>query len=125
MEKGTLVEFQVKGSPRLGVLDRPEGKKNWIVLDGYGQSHTLHPRSLTFQFPGTTFEPDELPAIAAEAEGYIDPSSLQVAWELLSDSEESTDAAALALLLFSDQAAAFCYARSEERRVGKECRSRW
>ncbi len=110
MEKGTLVEFQVKGSPRLGVLDRPEGKKNWIVLDGHGQSHTLHPRSLTFQFPSATFEPDDLPAISGEAEGYIDPSSLQVAWELLSDSEESTDAAALALLLFSDQTAAFCYA---------------
>lgn len=110
MEKGTLVEFQVKGSPRLGVLDRPEGKKNWIVLDDRGQSHTIHPRTLTFQLAGTTFEPEELSPLIAEAESYIDPSSLQVAWELLTEAGESIDPASLALLLFSDQSPAFCYA---------------
>lgn len=110
MEKGTLVEFQVKGSPRLGVLDRPEGKKNWIVLDDRGQSYTIHPRSLTFQFTGQTFDPEDLTSLQSEAEDYIDPSSLQVAWELLSEAEESADPASLALLLFSDQSPAFCYA---------------
>lgn len=110
VDKGTLVEFQVKGSPRLGVLDRPEGKKNWIVLDDQGQSHTVHPRAFTFQFEGATFEPDELLGIWAEAEGYVDPSSLEVAWELLNETEESADPASLAMLLFSDQGAAFCYA---------------
>lgn len=110
MEKGTLVEFQVKGCPRLGVLDRPEGKKNWIVLDDRGQSHIIHPRSLTFQFTGQTFAPEELTALMAEAEDYMDPSSLQVAWELLQELEESADPASLAQLLFSDQSPAFCYA---------------
>jgi exoribonuclease-2 len=110
VEKGTLVEFQVKGSPRLGLLDRPEGKKNWIVLDDRGQSHTIHPRSLTFQYAGQTFEPEELSVLLSEAEGYIDPSHLQVAWELLNEAEESVDSASLALLLFSDQSPAFCYA---------------
>jgi exoribonuclease-2 len=110
VEKGTLVEFQVKGSPCLGVLDRPEGKKNWIVLDSRGQSHTIHPRSLTFQFPGTPFEPDDLAALLAEAESYIDPEHLHVAWELLSETAEAVDPASMALLLFSDQGPAFCYA---------------
>lgn len=110
MEKGTLVEFQVKGSPRLGVLDRPEGKKNWIVLDDQGQSHTVHPRSFTFQLNGQSFEPDSLSAVLAEADNYVDPSNLEVAWELLSETNESTNPAALAMLLFSDQGAAFCYA---------------
>ena len=110
MEKGTLVEFQVKGSSRLGVLDRPEGKKNWIVLDDQGQSHTVHPRSLTFQLVGQVFEPESVSTILAEAAEYIDPSNLEVAWELLSETDESTDPAALAQLLFSDQGAAFCYA---------------
>ncbi|MEM9769534.1 MAG: RNB domain-containing ribonuclease, partial [Cyanobacteria bacterium P01_D01_bin.71] len=110
MNKGTLVEFQVKGSLRLGVLDRPEGKKNWIVLDDQRQSHTVHPRSFTFQFDGEMFEPEGLSALEAEAQGYIDPDNLPVAWELLTDTGESVDPAALALLLFSDQGAAFCYA---------------
>lgn len=110
MEKGTLVEFQVKGSPRLGVLDRPEGKKNWIVVDEQGQSHTVHPRSFTFQLDGQAFDSESLSSLLAEADNYIDPSNLEVAWELLSETDESTDPAALALLLFSDQGAAFCYA---------------
>jgi exoribonuclease-2 len=110
VEKGTLVEFQVKGSSRLGVLDRPEGKKNWIVIDDQGQSHTIHPRALTFQLMGQVFEPESVTAILAEAADYIDPSNLEVAWELLSETNESTDPAALAQLLFSDQGAAFCYA---------------
>ncbi|MBE7380443.1 MAG: VacB/RNase II family 3'-5' exoribonuclease [Leptolyngbya sp. SIO1E4] len=110
MEKGTLVEFRVHGSPRLGVLDRPEGKKNWIVVDDHGQSHTLHPRAFTFQLTGKTFAPEDLSPLQAEAETYIDPSSLQVAWELLSEAGESVDPASLALLLFSDQSPSFCYA---------------
>ncbi|MDB9526921.1 ribonuclease R [Oscillatoria sp. CS-180] len=113
MQKGTLVEFQVKGSPRLGILDRPEGKKNWIVLDDRGQSHTIHPRSLTFQFAQPVEEDytaEDLTTLQAEAEKYIDPSSLQVAWELLQEAGESVEPSSLALLLFSDQSFAFCYA---------------
>lgn len=110
MEKGTLVEFQVKGCPRLGVVDRPEGKKNWIVIDAQGQAHTVHPRSFTFQYEGATLEPEALPSLLAQSDEYIDPSSLQVAWELLIEAEETTDPASLALLLFSEQGPAFCYA---------------
>jgi len=110
VEKGTLVEFRVQGSPRLGVLDRPEGKKNWVVVDERGQSHTLHPRTFTFQLTDATFTPDDLPAIQAEAETHVDPASLQVAWELMQEAGESVDPASLALLLFSDQSPALCYA---------------
>ncbi|MEM6835764.1 MAG: ribonuclease R family protein [Cyanobacteria bacterium P01_C01_bin.120] len=110
MNKGTLVEFQVKGSPRLGVLERPEGKKNWIVLDHQRQPHTVHPRAFTFQFSDGTFESEGLDDLEAEARSYIDPENLPVAWELLTETGESVDPTALALLLFSDQGAAFCYA---------------
>lgn len=110
MEKGTLVEFRVQGSPRLGVLDRPEGKKNWIVMDVRGQAHTVHPRAFVFQLPGATFTVEDLPSLQAEAEAHIDPSSLQIAWELLHEAGEAADPASLALLLFSDQRPALCYA---------------
>lgn len=110
MDKGTLVEFRVQGRPRLGVLDKPEGKKNWVVVDARGQAHTLHPRTFTFHLPGVTFAQEELASLASEAESYADPSSLQIAWELLHEAGEAADPASLSLLLFSDQGPAFRYA---------------
>jgi exoribonuclease-2 len=110
VDQGTLVEFKHQGQPRLGVVDRPEGKKNWVVIDSQGQSHTLHPREMLYQVSGSTFEPTDIEAFLAEAEPYLDPSSLEIAWELLQEAAESTDPAALAMLLFSDQTPPLCYA---------------
>jgi exoribonuclease-2 len=110
LEKGTLVEFRVQGTPRLGVLERPEGKKNWVVLDERGQAHTLHPRDITFQLPAASVTAEALSAFKAEAETYIDPDSLPLAWELLSEEGEAATPAGLAQLLFSDTQPAFCYA---------------
>jgi exoribonuclease-2 len=110
VDKGTLVEFKHQGQPRLGVVDRPEGKKNWVVIDAQGQSHTLHPRDMVYEVRGATFNPTDIESFLAEAEPYLDPSSLEVAWELLQEAEESTDPASLAMLLFSDQGPALCYA---------------
>lgn len=110
MEKGTLVEFRVQGSPRLGIADHPEGKKNWVVIDERGQSHTLHPRDLTYQTAESTFRPSDIPQFLTEVESYLDPDNLAVAWELLSEAGESVDPASLALLLFSEQQPPLCYA---------------
>jgi exoribonuclease-2 len=110
LEKGTLVEFRVQGTPRLGVLERPEGKKNWVVLDERGQAHTLHPRDITFQLPAASVTAETLSAFKAEAETYMDPDSLPLAWELLSEEGEAATPAGLAQLLFSDTQPAFCYA---------------
>ncbi|MBD0335754.1 MAG: VacB/RNase II family 3'-5' exoribonuclease [Cyanobacteria bacterium Co-bin13] len=110
VDKGTLVEFKQQGQPRLGVVDRPEGKKNWVVIDERGQSHTLHPREFTYQVSDTAFHPSDLPSFLQAAKAHIDPSSLEVAWELLSEAGESTDPASFALLLFSEQQPPQCYA---------------
>ncbi|MGB3309930.1 MAG: ribonuclease R family protein [Nodosilinea sp.] len=110
VDKGTLVEFKHQGQPRLGVVDRPEGKKNWVVIDERGQAHTLHPRDFIYEVSGSTYQPADIGPFAAEAESYIDPSSLEIAWEFLTEAGESADPAALAQLLFSEQSPAFCYA---------------
>lgn len=110
MEKGTLVEFKVQGTPRLGVADRPEGKKNWVVIDANGQSHTIHPRQVVYQVSGSQYKPTEISQFLAEAEAHIDPDGLEVAWELLQEAGESADPASLALLLFSEQTPPLCYA---------------
>ncbi|MEL6903335.1 MAG: RNB domain-containing ribonuclease, partial [Cyanobacteria bacterium J06606_4] len=110
MEKGTLVEFKLKGSPHLAIADRPEGKKNWVLVDQRGQSHTIHPRQVTYQIPRATYEAAELEGFISEAENYIDPDNLEVAWELLTELEEAATPESLAQLLFSDQRPPLCYA---------------
>jgi exoribonuclease II len=110
VEKGTLIEFRLHGDRRLAVLERPEGKKHWIVVDERGQSYTLHPRQITYEVTGQTYKPSEIAKFLREIEPYLDPSSLEVAWELLVEDSESVDPAGMARLLFSDQSPALCYA---------------
>ncbi|MEL6246847.1 MAG: ribonuclease R family protein [Cyanobacteria bacterium J06627_15] len=110
MEKGTLVEFKVNGQLRLGVAERPEGKKNWVVIDGNGQSHTLHPRQVTYEVKGGSYSAEDVPAFESSAAESVEPDSLEVAWELLSEEGEATDPPGLALLLFDEQTPTLCYA---------------
>jgi exoribonuclease-2 len=110
VEKGTLIEFRLQGERRLAAADRPEGKKHWIVVDERGQSHTLHPRQVTYEVTGCTFKPSEIPKFLKEVEPYLDPSSLEVAWELLVEDGEAVTCAQMAQLLFSDQSPPLCYA---------------
>ena len=109
MEKGTLIEFRLHGDRRLAVAERPEGKKHWIVVDERGQLHTLHPRQVTYEVTGQTYKPSEIPSFLAEVQTYLDPSSLEVAWELLVEDGETVDPPAMAQLLFSDQTPPLCY----------------
>jgi exoribonuclease-2 len=110
VEKGTLIEFRLQGERRLAVADRPEGKKHWIVIDERGQSHTLHPRQVTYEVAGCTFKPSEIHNFLEEVESYLDPSSLEVAWELLVEDGEAVTDAQMAQLLFSDQSPPLRYA---------------
>ncbi|OUC14204.1 MAG: RNB domain-containing ribonuclease [Alkalinema sp. CACIAM 70d] len=109
MEKGTLIEFVVNGERRLAVIDRPEGKKHWVVIDERGQASTIHPRQIEYAVSGQTFKSTEIAAFSQRVRSTLDPSSLEVAWELLVEESESTDPAALATLLFSSTEPEFCY----------------
>lgn len=110
MEKGTLVEFRLHGERRLAVADRPDGKKNWVVLDENGQSHSIPPRQISYEVTGASYKPIEIRQFLKEVENYSDPSSLEVAWELLVEEGETVAPADLALLLFSEQSPVQCYA---------------
>ena len=111
LEPGTLIEFKQQGQPRLAVVDRPEGKKNWVVIDERGQAHILHPREFTYQVSGeSAYRPDDISLFLEEAESHIDPDSLELAWELLCEAGESADPASLSLLLFSEERPPLCYA---------------
>ncbi len=118
MEKGTLVEFRqgsdtsggARSHHRLGLLDRPEGKKHWIAVDDRGQNHTLHPRDITYVLPGNDYSLADLKSLQAELGSYLDPSTLEVAWEFLVEEKQPVGPAEMAELLFSDQSPVCCYA---------------
>ncbi len=110
MEKGTLVEFLHNGERRLAVADRPEGKKHWIAIDSRSQSHTLHPRDITYEVEGVSCKPTEINKFTAEVEPNIDPESLEVAWEMLVEEGGIVDPPMLADLLYSDRTPVLCYA---------------
>lgn len=111
MEKGTLIEFRLQGERRLATADRPEGKKHWIVVDERGQAHTLHPRQVTYEVMGCSLKPSEISKfVQEEVEPYLDPSSLEVAWELLVEEGKAVTCSEMAQLLFSDKSPPLCYA---------------
>ncbi|TVP61871.1 MAG: RNB domain-containing ribonuclease [Nodularia sp. (in: Bacteria)] len=110
MDKGTLVEFRVQGDRRLGVVDRPDGKTRWFVLDERGQSHSLAPRQISYTVNGQTYKPSDIGSFQGQVQPYIDPSSLEVAWELLVEDGEAVTPAQMANLLFSESDSAACYA---------------
>ncbi|MCC5599292.1 ribonuclease catalytic domain-containing protein [Nostoc favosum] len=110
MEKGTLVEFRVQGDRRLGIVERPDGKTRWFVVDERGQSHSLAPRQITYTVTGQTYKPSEIANFLEQVKPYLDPSSLEVAWELLVEDGETVTPEQMANLLFSESTAPPCYA---------------
>ncbi|HEY9646039.1 MAG TPA: ribonuclease R family protein [Chroococcidiopsis sp.] len=110
MDKGTLVEFRLNGARRLAVAERPEGKKHWIVTDQQGQSHTVHPRDVEYEVSGGVYTPSEIAGFLRDIQPYLDPSSLEVAWEILVEDGQTVNPPEMAMLLFSDQGPGPCYA---------------
>lgn len=110
MEKGTLVEFRLQGDRRLGVVDKPDGKTRWFVIDERGQSHSLAPRQITYTVNGQTYKPSQVSNFLEQIKSYLDPSSLEVAWELLVEGGETVTPAEMATLLFSESEPPQCYA---------------
>ncbi|MGV2827943.1 ribonuclease catalytic domain-containing protein [Myxosarcina sp. GI1(2024)] len=110
MEKGKLIEFRVQGESRLAVADRPEGKKDWIVIDEAGQSHKIRPQRVDYTVSGGPYKVSDIPSFVAEVRKYIDPSSLEIVWEILSEEEKAVTPEQMAELLFSERNSVPCYA---------------
>lgn len=114
MEKGTLVEMKLHGDRRLVVIDRPEGKKHFQAIDENGNSHTIHPREINYVVKGNaeniSFTHTQIPTFLQKIENFFDPSSLEVAWEILIEDNQATDPNELANLLFSEISPVTAYA---------------
>ncbi|NJM89552.1 MAG: VacB/RNase II family 3'-5' exoribonuclease [Hydrococcus sp. RU_2_2] len=110
MEKGKLIEFRRQGERRLAVIERPEGKKDWIVIDEGGGSHKIRTQQVECEISGGPYKPSDIPSFVREVQPYLDPSSLEVAWELLIEEGKAVSPSEMAQLLFSEQSPASCYA---------------
>lgn len=110
MEKGTLVEFRLHGERCLAVAERPEGKNHWIVVDDRGQARTINAKQVSYQVNGEIYKPSDIPRFRKEVDPFIDPESLEVAWEFLVEEGLAVDPTEMAMLLFSEKSPAQCYA---------------
>ncbi len=115
VEKGTLIELRVHGDRRLAVVERPEGKKHLIAIDENGTAHTVHPRDIEYIIPrspeeGRPIAPSQIPQFLQQVQPFLDPSSLEVAWEILVEDRQAVTPDSLANLLFSEVNSVTCYA---------------
>jgi exoribonuclease II len=109
VEKGTLIEFREQGERRLAVVDRPDGKKDWIVIDRAGSSLKLRPQRVDYTI-GSPYKHSDIPSFLQGVEPYLDPENLALAWELLVEAGETVTPSQMAQILFSSQSPEQCYA---------------
>ncbi|XP_021289415.1 ribonuclease II, chloroplastic/mitochondrial isoform X2 [Herrania umbratica] len=102
LEKGLLLEFK-KDSDRilLGVAQRPDGKKNWMVYDQNGVTSSIKPQQITYIVPGVeNFDQTDISKFLQNAEENLDPSLLEIAWVELLEKNKSVTAEELAEMIF-------------------------
>jgi exoribonuclease-2 len=116
LEKGTVVEFPVKGSPRLAVVDSLEGKSNLKVVDTFGNTLTLAPRDVAFQSSDFKLT-DRAPVAASALAGWRDRAEaarsevdLATVWELFAGPPQSLELEALAGCLWDSLTGERAYA---------------
>ncbi|XP_062207405.1 ribonuclease II, chloroplastic/mitochondrial-like isoform X1 [Phragmites australis] len=91
LQKGLLLEFQ-KDSERslLAVVERPDGKKNWMVTDQNGILSSIKPQQITYIVPGVmNFDYSRIDEFLEKAQDLLDPSVLECAWMELSEKDKS------------------------------------
>lgn len=110
MEKGNLIEFRQQGQRCLAIVERPEGKKDWMVIDQNGHPHKLRPQRVEYMVEGGPYQVADIPKFLDEVKKYLDSSNLELAWELLIEEGTSTTPEEMASLIFSDTSPHLCYA---------------
>jgi exoribonuclease-2 len=116
MEKGTVVEFPVKGSPRLAVVEGLEGKASLKVSDTFGNSLTVALRDLEFRSNDYKLS-DKGPVSPAGLAAWRDRSvaarsqvDLATVWELYAGSSENLGLESLAECLWDSLTGERAYA---------------
>lgn len=112
LAEDVLLQFQTSsGARRLARTVKPDGKRNWIVVDANGVSYSVSSKQVSFILgpsAGLVTESSDLTRLdevchrkAAENEDFV-----QVIWEVVTSEDgdsKSTDVDAIAQLLFADE----------------------
>ncbi|KAJ6407872.1 hypothetical protein OIU84_011224 [Salix udensis] len=102
VEKGLLVEFK-KDSERvlLAVVQRRDGKKNWMVYDQNGVTSSIKPQQITYIVPGVdNFDQTQISSFIQKAQQNLDTSLLEFAWIELLEKNKSVTPEELAEMIF-------------------------
>lgn len=102
LQKGLLLEFK-KDPERmlLAVVQKPDGKKNWMVSDQNGVITSIKPQQVTFIVPGIkNFDHMEISNFIQKAQDNLDPSLLEFAWIELAEKNKSITVEELAEMMF-------------------------
>ncbi|KAJ6747090.1 EXORIBONUCLEASE II MITOCHONDRIAL [Salix koriyanagi] len=102
VEKGLLVEFK-KDSERvlLAVVQRRDGKKNWMVYDQNGVTSSIKPQQITYIVPGVdNFDLTQISSFIQKAQQNLDTSLLEFAWVELLEKNKSVTPEELAEMIF-------------------------
>lgn len=102
LQKGLLLEFK-KDSQRvmLAVVQKPDGKKNWMVYDQNGVTSSIKPQQITYIVPGVqNFDTAEISDFIEKAQDNLDPTLLEIAWVELLEKNKSVIAEELAEMIF-------------------------
>ncbi|KAI4354501.1 hypothetical protein L6164_003355 [Bauhinia variegata] len=102
LQKGLLLEFK-KDSDRvlLGIAQRPDGKKNWMVSDQNGVTSSIKPQQVTYIIPGIDrFEQEDIADFVQKAQDNLDPALLEFAWIELLEKNRSVTLEELAEMIF-------------------------
>lgn len=112
LHKGLLLEFR-KDSERLllAVAQKPDGKKNWMVIDQNGATCSIKPQQITYIVPSAeNFEHTEISDFIQKADKLLDPTLLEFAWAELLEKNMSVTAEDLAEIIFgsTDALESYC-----------------
>lgn len=111
--EGAVVEVALSSNRRrVAIAQRPDGKRNWIVMDAGGTSASVAPRQITFHLGDTEEVGPDLAKIEAEAERAAKDSAdlLAVAWEILAAADEPVQVSEVADVVFGSTESASLYA---------------
>ncbi|KAF5195406.1 Ribonuclease ii protein [Thalictrum thalictroides] len=111
LQKGLLLEFRKDAERKLlAVAQKPDGKKNWMVIDQNGVSSSIKPQQVSYIIPGLeNFEHTEISDFIRKAEENMDPTLLEFAWAELLEKNRSVTAEELAEIIFGSMDAVESY----------------
>ncbi|CAM8920251.1 unnamed protein product [Rhodiola kirilowii] len=102
LQRGLLVEFK-KDSERvmLAVVQKPDGKKNWVVTDQNGVMSSIKPQQVTYIISGVKdVDHAEITSFVHKAHDNLDPALLEFAWSELLENNKSVTVDELAKIIF-------------------------